>query len=174
MTARTMGSHESADMQTDTWLTPRWILDALGEFDTDPCAAPEPRPWPTAKHMISWPENGMVAPWEGRVWLNPPYSRLAVRWLSKLVTHGWGTALIYARLETRWFADMVWQNATALLFLHERVTFCYPSGKPAEAPATAASVLVAYGKHDAQMLRDSYLRGAFTDSWSFHREPAHT
>ena len=31
-----MGSHQSANMQNDEWLTPPHILDALGQFDLDP------------------------------------------------------------------------------------------------------------------------------------------
>lgn len=58
--------------ETNTWLTPKWLLDELGEFDLDPCAAPEPRPFPTAKKMISEKDGcGLSAKWEGRVWLNP-------------------------------------------------------------------------------------------------------
>ena len=27
-------------VSSDNWYTPRWIIDALGPFDCDPCAAP--------------------------------------------------------------------------------------------------------------------------------------
>lgn len=38
---------------TDDWYTPRWLIDTLGPFDLDPCAAPENvRPFPTAASMI--------------------------------------------------------------------------------------------------------------------------
>jgi hypothetical protein len=33
--------------ETNDWLTPRYILHALGKFDLDPCAAPD-QPWATA------------------------------------------------------------------------------------------------------------------------------
>ncbi len=33
---------------TDTWLTPKFIIDALGPFDLDPCACPNPRPFDCA------------------------------------------------------------------------------------------------------------------------------
>jgi len=59
----------------DTWLTPPAILAELGTFDLDPCAAPSPRPWATATRHIESPDDGLVLPWEGRVWLNPPYGR---------------------------------------------------------------------------------------------------
>jgi hypothetical protein len=57
---------------THIWLTPREIVTPLGPFELDPCAAPSPRPWPTAVRHIELPECGLTAKWEGRVWLNPP------------------------------------------------------------------------------------------------------
>lgn len=35
-----------------TWLTPKYIIDELGPFDLDPCAA-DSMPWPTAKRMVT-------------------------------------------------------------------------------------------------------------------------
>ena len=150
----TMGSHQSARMISDTWLTPRWIVDALGPFDLDPCAAPEPRPWPTAARHICLPECGLAAPWGGRVWLNPPYSREAVSWLEKMALHQeGGTALIFARTETDWFWRCVWQAARAVLFLRGRLHFHYADGRRAAANAGAPSCLAAYSSHDALMLQ---------------------
>ena len=59
---------------SDEWYTPREIIEALGEFDLDPCAPMHPL-WPTAKIMYNKQDNGLVQNWKGRVWLNPPYSR---------------------------------------------------------------------------------------------------
>lgn len=152
VTVRAMGSHQSAAMVTDTWLTPRPLVEALGPFDLDPCAAPEPRPWPTASEMISLPDDGLAADWHGRVWLNPPYSREARVWLARLARHGRGTALTFARTETAWFVETVWKQATALLFLHGRIHFHYPDGTRAAANSGAPSVLIAYGRDDADRL----------------------
>src|SRR3546814_4162922 len=83
----------------ETWLTPLPIVSALGPFDLDPCAAPSPRPWPTAARHIELPEDGFAAEWSGRVWMNPPYGSEMARWLDKLATHRNGCALIFARSE---------------------------------------------------------------------------
>ncbi|XAO35547.1 DNA methyltransferase [Gordonia phage Morgana] len=149
----TMGSHQSAHMDSDTWLTPPHILAPLGAFDLDPCAAPEPRPWVTAARHIALPEDGLAADWEGRVWLNPPYSREAVKWLRRLADHGTGTALVFARTETSWFVETVWQRASAVLFLHGRIHFHRADGTRAAANAGAPSCLVAYGPTDFWRLR---------------------
>ena len=49
------------------WLTPIEIINALGEFDLDPCS-PINRKWDTAKKHINQIEDGLKTEWEGRVW----------------------------------------------------------------------------------------------------------
>lgn len=156
-----MGSHQSARAMTTTWLTPPEILEAVGPFDLDPCAAPSPRPWATAARHIELPEDGLAAEWTGRVWLNPPYSMEAWMWLSKLADHGDGIALVFARTETAGFVRTVWKRATAVLFLHGRLYFHKADGTRAAANSGAPSVLVAYGDAAAERLRTSGLDGTF-------------
>src|SRR5579859_729831 len=69
---------------THTWLTPPEIIQALGLFDLDPCAAPSPRPWPTASRHIELPEDGLAAKWHGRVWCNPPFGAHTAAWLARM------------------------------------------------------------------------------------------
>jgi hypothetical protein len=160
---RAMGSHQSARALTTTWLTPPEIVTALGPFDLDPCAAPSPRPWPTAARHIELPEDGLEAEWHGRVWLNPPYSFAAWKWLAKLADHGDGIALIFARTETAGFVREVWGKATALLFLHGRLHFHHADGTRAAANSGAPSVLVAYGDDAAERLINSGLDGTYVE-----------
>jgi DNA N-6-adenine-methyltransferase (Dam) len=158
---RSMGSHQSGSMVSDVWLTPPGILEALGDFDLDPCAAPHPRPWPTAREHICLPQDGLAAEWKGRVWCNPPYSAEAVKWLRRMARHSHGTALVFARTETGWFFETVWKEASAVLFLEGRLHFHRACGQRAPANAGAPSCLVAYGERDARILGMSGLRGAF-------------
>lgn len=153
-----MGSHQSFHAKTETWLTPPNIINDLGPFDLDPCAYPG---WLTAEHLICLPEDGLAADWDGRVWCNPPYGRQTWLWLDKLATHGRGTALIFARTETKGFVEQVWNKASGLLFLHGRLFFYRTDGTPASANAGAPSVLVAYGREDAECLRCSLLEGTY-------------
>jgi hypothetical protein len=145
---------------TDVWLTPPSLLDALGPFDLDPCAAPEPRPWPTAAEHYTADVDGLRQRWHGRCWVNPPYSDNEP-WLSRLADHGHGTALIFARTETAAFHRQVWDRATALLFLRGRITFHRHDGRPGRGNAGAPSVLVAYGTPDAEELASCGIEGAY-------------
>ncbi len=156
----TFGAPKGGGFTQETWLTPLPILSALGPFDLDPCAAPSPRPWPTAARHIELPEDGFAAEWAGRVWMNPPYGSEMARWLDKLATHGNGIALIFARTETVMFHAHVWMRAHGLLFLRGRIAFCDRRGKPAGSSG-APSVLIAYGSDNADVLAGCSLSGHF-------------
>lgn len=64
-----IGSHtKPIEGETNTWLTPEWLIKALSTdrgFDLDPCAAPSPRPWDTAKLYYELPQDGLRLPWSG-------------------------------------------------------------------------------------------------------------
>ena len=140
--------------RTDVWLTPPEIIAQLGgweSFALDPCAAPRPRPWPTAVQHIAPPGDGLTSRWYGRVWLNPPYSN-AGPWVARLADHGCGIALIFARTDARWFSEHVWLRATAVLFLKRRLRFYGPDGNRPLQPAPAPAILAAYSMADATIL----------------------
>ncbi len=91
----------------DEWLTPPEIIEALGPFDLDPCA-PIVRPRDTAARHFTLEDDGLMQPWEGRVWLNPPYGKHTWKWLNRLALHGQGITIIFARTETEGFQRFVW------------------------------------------------------------------
>lgn len=156
-TRRSMGSHQAATGGTDEWLTPPELIAALGAFDLDPCA-PIVRPWPTAVRHYTLEDDGLRQPWEGRVWLNPPYGNIT-RWMARMVAHNHGTALTFARTETMMWHEYIWPNASAILFLRGRIVFRLPDGTPAKANAGAPSVLITYGEADALALETSGIPG---------------
>lgn len=161
-----MGSHQSARMLKDEWLTPPWLIKALGPFDLDPCA-PVVRPWDTAAEHYTIRDDGLSKSWKTdcglfpkRVWLNPPYGREATRWLFRLAHHQRGIALIFARTETAMFFKQVWPKAHGLLFIEGRLHFHHVDGRRAKANAGAPSVLVAYGNDESLKLKSAALSGA--------------
>ena len=152
------------------WLTPTYLVEPLGKFDLDPCGAPG-HTLAERTYQIDDGEDGLELPWEGRVWLNPPYGKQAESFLKKMVQHGHGTALIFARTETKSFHENVWQAATACLFLRGRVSFLHSDGSKASANAGAPSVLVAYGVEDAAAILRSGIPGKYV-AISEHEEAA--
>jgi len=157
-----IGGHQRGHHgETNVWLTPPHILHALGPFDLDPCAAPEPRPWPTAARHYVEADNGLALPWPGRVWCNPPYGEHTGLWLERLANHGDGIALIFARTETQMFFAQVWERADAVFFFDGRLTFHHQDGRRAAANGGAPSCLVAYGLRNVSALRSCGLPGFF-------------
>jgi hypothetical protein len=174
----TLGSHQRSVGRSQVHLTPRPIIDALGPFDLDPCAA-DPRPWDCAATNYALADDGLSKPWFGRVWLNPPFDRYQVgEWIERLATHGRGMALIHVRTETQWFR-VIWRHASAILFLAERVTFRKPDGspqtindprskyfgKPANSGAPVA--LISFGEDDRRRLEVAPVPGGgiFVHGW---------
>ena len=149
---------------TDDWLTPPWFLKLLGApraFALDPCC-PARMPWRTAERMVHADrEDGLALPWNGRVFLNPPYGPAIRHWLEKLAAHGNGIALVPARTEVEsWFWPYVWEAATAVVFLRGRLCYHRPDGTKAR-DAGHGSVVAAYGRSSANLLRRAGLPGRF-------------
>lgn len=125
------------------YVTPKRIIDELGPFDLDPCAA-EVRPWPIAKVHLT--ELGLEARWRGLVFVNPPYGRSNNEraWLERLADHGSGIALIFAKPETALWQEVIWPKADAILFVAGRISFCNTDGQ-STGGHFGPSALVAFG-----------------------------
>ncbi len=154
MTLGIGGHHRGYRGKTDVWLTPPEIVTALGDFDLDPCGK---EGWSTAKRVYL--TDGLDRPWQGRVWLNPPYGPELGRWLHALALHGNGIAICFARTETRAFFDWVWPRASGILFIEGRLHFYRSDGIRAKANAGGPSCLVAYGQHNVEAIAISGIKG---------------
>lgn len=136
-----MSGHEKPNNgETDTWLTPPWLLERLGKFDIDPCP-------PNGT-------NGLEIDWNGRVWLNPPYSK-NYDFMKKMSEHTNGIALVFARTETKWFQEFVFKKAHSILFFNKRIKFYKENLEEAKGNAGAPSVLVSYSNYDTEILKNN-------------------
>lgn len=161
---RSKRSHQSSKPKSETWLTPPELICALGAFDLDPCGAPDPRPWPTARVHYVLPQDGLALPWDGRVWLNPPFTQPAVTaWMQRMARHGCGMLLVNTGTETAAVHDHVFDRAHAIYWFRGRLRFHYPDGRPAPFNAGAASMLAAYGVDDADRLASLTADGVLRD-----------
>ena len=105
----------------DDYYTPKHVFDALGlTFDLDVCAPPGGVPWIPAARYYTKAEDGLSMPWEGRVWMNPPYSE-ATHWVRRFIEHGNGVALV-GHSKSAWHQEL-WAAADACAFPFERMYF---------------------------------------------------
>ena len=132
------------------YLTPRHVIDALGPFDLDPCASVV-RPWPTAAKHYTIEDDGLVQPWDGFCWVNPPFGKAEAAFVERLANHPGGGILLGcpSKTETRTWQQIIWPKSSGILWLTPRLKFCNVDGS--EMPGTfGASCLVAFGEvgHD--------------------------
>lgn len=152
-----LSSHQRVVGKNDEWLTPPDIIKALGPFDLDPCA-PVVRPWDTASAHYTVEDDGLSKPWQGRVWLNPPFNRYQLdAWMARMVQHRNGIALLPARTETATFYRHIWPKADAVCFLKGRPHFHYVDGRRAPFNSGAPICLIAYGGENKKALFDAGL-----------------
>ena len=151
---------ERSACATDEWYTPKELIDALGVFDTDPCAPVKPL-WQTAIRMYNRDNDGLTKTWIGRVWLNPPYSRPLIEcFVKRLAEHGNGIALLFNRCDSKMFQDVIFEKATAIMFLRGRIKFYRPDGSRGGSPG-CGSVLIAFGEENAEILRRCDIVGKY-------------
>ncbi len=169
----TIGSHQTPIGKSQSHLTPRWILDPLGPFFFDPCAA-SPRPWDIGTDLnYIEADDGLVRPWPAlrRGWLNPPFHRHRIgAWLQRMAEHNLGIVLTHVRSETDWYR-IIRASASALFYLDRRVIFLDESGAPQRitnpkskhygeiANSGAPVMLASYGAEDCDLLASLPERG---------------
>jgi DNA N-6-adenine-methyltransferase (Dam) len=138
--------------QSNEWYTPPEYIEAarraLGGIDLDPASSQEANRTVRARRFYTEADDGLSKRWRGRVWMNPPYSGEAGRWVAKLIEeHNTGrvTAAIallngYSFVR-RWF-EPLW--AYPLCFSNHSVSFRNPYRSDAS-QASTGSVFVYFG-----------------------------
>jgi hypothetical protein len=135
---------------TDQWLTPPAVIDlarqTLGTIDTDPASCYKANTWIDARIWYSVDVDGLerAHPWQGTVWLNPPYGRgdhSASAFVSRLLDEmaaGQVTAAVTClnvnSTCSLWF-DQVWANARLHLIWRGRVDFITPTEEEGGSPS---------------------------------------
>jgi DNA N-6-adenine-methyltransferase (Dam) len=160
----TLGSHQQCVGKSQDHITPKWMLDRPGSFDLDPAAA-EPRPWDCAK--LSWTSGSLERVWPKHllIFLNQPFLRYVVgAWVRKAAEHNNRVVLLHARCEAEWF-EPVWECASGILFLADRIHFHKPDGTRQPANSGAPAVLVAFGAEALARLRRCGIAGVLVTEW---------
>lgn len=103
--------------------------------------------------------DGLIEPWQGRTFCNPPYGPNVGDWARRMAEHGNGIMLVFVRSETNCWQRDILPFADAILLLAGRVRFYLPTGEQGRS-GTAPSALLAYGQDNVKALRNSGLAGA--------------
>jgi ParB family chromosome partitioning protein len=108
----------------------------LGEIDLDPASCELAQKTVQATRYFTVADDGLEQPWEGRVWLNPPYHReLAPRFIHKLIFEfedlhvDAAIVLTNNSTDTVWFAEAA-NVCQAICFTTGRIHFDVPNGEP--------------------------------------------
>lgn len=130
---------------TPEWYTPAHIIDRVesmfGHIDLDPCsnAKGAAANVPALNHYTA-DDDGLAQPWQGKVYMNPPYGDEIGPWVERIVRAFKddeiyeGIALLPARTDTAWFQPLF---EYPICFVRGRLKF---SGADNSAPFPSAIV----------------------------------
>ena len=135
----------------EEWYTPAVFIEAareaMGGIDLDPASSAEAQATVGARRWYGKDTDGLTRPWDGRLWLNPPYtSGLVDRFASRLVEHldsGEVTAAVWlsnASFDTKWGQPLC-AAASGLCLVSGRVKFVPGSGQRVSSNASPTMVL---------------------------------
>ena len=148
--------HVSFNTGENEWYTPSEYIEAakkvLETIDLDPASSEVANKTVRATVYFTAQDNGLLYSWNGRVWMNPPYSaELIGRFTSKLTEHFVGgeiteaIVLVNNATETVWFQTML-TACSAVCFIRGRVKFIDMDGFPSGAPLQGQAILY-FGKN---------------------------
>lgn len=120
------------DIDRDTWCTPKWLTDAIGHFELDPCANERSHVRSEYSYRLDRGEDGLkLGPsvtGDNRVFINPPYSDV-MPWV-KAYRHARFAFLLKFDPSTRWFAELIKHTGLILAPRGTRIQFEPPPGVP--------------------------------------------
>ncbi|NES02009.1 MAG: hypothetical protein F6K22_03700 [Okeania sp. SIO2F4] len=135
---------------SDCWYTPPEIVEllkkVLGNIDLDPCSD-DGKHIPAKLHYTAT-EDGLNQQWQGKVFINPPYS-CPGKWIEKLISEindsnvTEAIALLPASTDTKWFATL-WNQP--ICFWKGRIKFLDTNYQP-QLPARQSHCLVYWGEN---------------------------
>lgn len=136
------------ELTSDDYYTPRWIFDALQiTFDIDVASPPGGPPFTPCHKYFSQLDDGLIQPWEGTVFLNPPFTDITP-WVTKWLEHANGVILVPFS-KSKWF-DRIWNSDAATCALPYNLKFEDPKG--GNGSIFIGCILAALGEPNVQAL----------------------
>lgn len=128
--------------ETEWFTPPEYIaaaVEVMGGIDLDPASTPQANTVVGAAEIFTKEDNGLLQPWHGRVWMNPPYAQPDIdRFSEKLVNEykldriETAIVLVNNATDTLWWVRMG-RVANAVCFPTGRIHFWHPD-KPSASP----------------------------------------
>jgi hypothetical protein len=120
------------------WYTPAEFTDSarvvMGSIDCDPASCEEANQTVRATTFYTKEDDGLVQPWAGTVWLNPPYNAALVKaFANKLIAEidaghvEQAVTLTNASTDAGWFHTLA-NRADGFCFPEGRIRFIEPGG----------------------------------------------
>ena len=127
----------SQNSGNNEWYTPNYIIDAarntMGSIDLDPASSAIANQTVRAEKYYTKEDDGLMQPWFGNIWLNPPYCRSLISQFSsatiiKRPDYDQAIVLVNNATETRWFQDLL-RNCNSFCIFNGRIKFIDVDGK---------------------------------------------
>lgn len=154
------------------WYTPKWILeiarDVLGSFGgniwLDPASSRKAQKavnatfWYGLDHPDKSRRDGLAQPWDGNVFLNPPYCGNTAKWVEYAYDQYINGQVRNVFLVVKsvpgyvWWEDLLDHKAHVSFMLRERVEFISPTRPENKAPARQGTTLALFSV-DGRVIR---------------------
>lgn len=141
--------------KNDCLQTPKWITDALGHFDLDPCAGE----FTTIADVNWWPgrgDDGLTQQWFGFWWVNCPFSQKE-DWAEKAFEHPNGIMVLPERGSAPWFGPLA-KRLGKYFVMGQKINFI---GGPSS--NNLGSVLFPFGDEAVKRIEESGLPGHWVE-----------
>jgi phage N-6-adenine-methyltransferase len=129
--------HVSNNSGKYEWYTPHKFIEAarkvMDSIDLDPASSEIANNIVHATKYYTKEDNGLVHPWYGNVWMNPPYNNSLVgeftqKLLEELPNIEQACVLVNNATETRWFQKIL-RKSNAVCFVKGRIKFLDINGE---------------------------------------------
>lgn len=149
------------------WYTPKKFIDAarnvMGSIDLDPASSEIANKVIQSTKIYTEQDSGLVHPWSGNVWMNPPYNNSLVgeftrKLIEDLPSINQACVLVNNATETRWF-DHIVTKCDVMCAVKGRIKFLHENGE-ATGSSLQGQVIMYFGKNSDKFIKEFKVFGS--------------